>query len=283
MMGRIFSIEEFATFDGPGIRMTVFLKGCPLRCSWCHNPESQRAEVEYVRSPNGCLSCGACLQAGEQDARGDLHLTAASVEACPRRLVRRCGEDLTVEALCERIRANGRILQSTGGGVTFSGGEPFAQSEFLTACLTALKGKVHTAIQTCGYTAPERFAEALALCDYLLYDLKLMDPALHRRYCGTDNGHILKNYRTLAASGKEFVTRIPLIPGVTDTAENLSAIAAFVKEQGVDRVELLPYNRMAGSKYAGLLRPFEPGFDEDRAVELHLEIFEKHGIRAKKM
>ncbi|MBE6691644.1 MAG: glycyl-radical enzyme activating protein [Ruminococcaceae bacterium] len=283
MTGRIFSIEEFATFDGPGIRMTVFLKGCPLRCSWCHNPESQRAEVEYVRSPNGCLSCGACLRAGERDARGALHLTAASVEACPRRLVRRCGEDLTVEALCARIRANGRILQSTGGGVTFSGGEPFAQFEFLRACLSALKGEVHTAIQTCGYTAPERFAEALTLCDYVLYDLKLMDPALHRRYCGTDNGRILENYRALAASGKEFVTRIPLIPGVTDTTENLSAIAAFVKEQGVDRVELLPYNRMAGSKYAGLLRPFEPGFDEDRVVELHLEIFEKHGIRAKKM
>lgn len=283
MKGRIFSIEEFATFDGPGIRMTVFFKGCPLRCTWCHNPESQRAEVEYVRSPNGCLDCGACLRAGERDARGDLRLSPASAEVCPRRLVRRCGEDYTVEALCERILANVEILQATGGGVTFSGGEPFAQSAFLLECLKALKGKVHTAIQTCGYTDGATFQRALELCDYVLYDLKLFDSAQHLRYCGTDNARVLENYRVLAASGKDFVTRIPLIPGVTDTVENLTALAAFIREQGVDYVELLPYNRMAGSKYVGLLRPFAPGFDEDRPVELHLEIFEKYGIRAKKM
>ena len=283
MKGRIFSIEEFATFDGPGIRMTVFLKGCPLRCSWCHNPESQRAEVEYARSPNGCLGCGKCLQVAERDAKGALHLSAASVDACPRALVRRCGEDYEVASLCERILANKRILDASGGGVTFSGGEPFAQSGFLFACLEALKGQVHTAIQTCGYTDAVHFAKGLALCDYVLYDLKLMETEAHRRYCGAENGRILENYRTLAASGVPFVTRIPLIPGVTDTVENLTAIAAFVRAQGVDYVELLPYNRMAGSKYAGLLRPFEPGFDEDRPVELHTEIFEDHGIRAKKM
>ena len=283
MTGNIFSVEEFATFDGPGIRMTVFLKGCPLRCSWCHNPESQRHEVEYARSPNGCLGCGKCLERAARDAEGALHLTAASMEACPRALVRRCGEDYEVEALCERIMANAAILNATGGGVTFSGGEPFAQSEFLLACLSALKGRVHTAIQTCGYTDARRFQKGLDLCDYVLYDLKLMDEAEHLRFCGADNGRILENYRTLAASGVPFVTRIPLIPGVTDTAENLSAIAAFVKEQGVDYVELLPYNRMAGSKYTGLLRPFAPGFDEDRPVELHTEIFEKYGICAKKM
>ena len=282
-MGRIFSIEEFATSDGPGIRMTVFFKGCPLRCTWCHNPESQQAEVEYVRSPNGCLSCGACLRAGKPNARGELRLTAASVEACPRRLVRRCGEEFSVQALCERVLANASILRETGGGVTFSGGEPLAQSAFLCECLTALKGKVHTAVQTCGYTDAATFAKVLSLCDYMLYDLKLIDPALHRRYCGTENARILENYRTLAASGLPFVTRVPLIPGVTDTAENLSALAAFVREQGVDYVELLPYNRMAGSKYAGLLRDFVPGFDEERPVELHPDIFEKNGIRAKKM
>ena len=283
MKGRIFSIEEFATFDGPGIRMTVFLKGCPLRCSWCHNPERQRAEVEYVRSPSGCLSCGKCLQEARRDSAGALHLTERSMEVCPRSLVRRCGEDYTVEALCERLLANKRILDASGGGVTFSGGEPFVQSEFLMASLKALKGKLHTAVQTCGYTDAKTFLAGISLCDYVLYDLKLMDGAAHRRFCGADNSRILENYRALAASGVPFVTRIPLIPGVTDTVENLTAIAAFVQEQGVDRVELLPYNRMAGSKYTGLLRAFEPGFDEDKAVELHLEIFENYGIRAKKM
>ena len=282
-MGRIFSIEEFATFDGPGIRMTVFFKGCPLRCSWCHNPESQRAEVEYVRSPNGCLSCGACLRAGERDAAGALRLTAASVEACPRRLVRRCGEEFSVEALCTQVMKNASILRDTGGGVTFSGGEPLAQADFLCDCLTALRGKMHTAVQTCGYANAATFARVLALCDYVLYDLKLIDPALHHRYCGTDNARILENYRTLVASGVPFVTRVPLIPGVTDTPENLTALASLLRECGVDYAELLPYNRMAGSKYAGMLRDFTPGFDEDRPVEPHLEIFENYGIRAKKM
>lgn len=283
MNGRIFSIEEFATFDGPGIRMTVFFKGCPLRCSWCHNPESQRGVVEYVRSPAGCLSCGKCLEVAERDEKMQMYLTERSVEVCPKRLVRRCGEDFSVEALCARILANASILRDAGGGVTFSGGEPLAQADFLLACLRALRGRVHTAIQTCGFAEADRFAEAIAHCDYVLYDLKLMATAAHRHYCGVDNHLILKNYESLVASGVPFVTRVPLIPGVTDTAENLSAIAAFVGSLGVKYVELLPYNRMAGSKYVGLLRPFEPGFDEDRSVELHLEIFEKHGIRAKKM
>ncbi|MBQ8356398.1 MAG: glycyl-radical enzyme activating protein [Clostridia bacterium] len=283
MTGRIFSIEEFATFDGPGIRMTVFFKGCPLRCSWCHNPESQQMGVEYVRSPNGCLGCGRCLQAAKTAEDGTKHLTAASVEACPRFLVRRCGEDYSTDALCDRILANASILTSTGGGVTFSGGEPLLQAAFLFSCLEVLRGRVHTAIQTCGYADAETFAGVLERCDYVLYDLKLMSPDQHREFCHADNAKILQNYRTLAASGKPFVTRVPLIPGVTDTVENLTAMAAFVREQGVDYVELLPYNRMAGSKYAGLLRPFAPGFDENRPVELHTGIFEKYGIRAKKM
>lgn len=283
MKGRVFSIEEFATFDGPGIRMTVFLKGCPLRCSWCHNPESQRMAVEYARSPNGCLSCGQCLKAAERDEQGGLHLTAASAEACPRNLVRRCGEDYEPEELCERVFANAAILRANGGGVTFSGGEPLMQSAFLLSCLALLKGQVHTAVQTCGYAAAESFERVLALCDYVLYDLKLMSAQRHRKYCHAENTRILGNYRILAASGKPFVTRIPLIPGVTDTQENLSSIAAFVKEQNVNYVELLPYNRMAGSKYTGLLRSFEPGFDESRPVEIHKQIFEKYGIYAKKM
>ena len=283
MAGRIFSIEEFATFDGPGIRMTVFLKGCPLRCAWCHNPESQRAQVEYVRSPNGCLRCGACEKVAERDETNALFLTEASVAACPRSLVRRCGEDFSPQALCDRVLANASILNATGGGVTFSGGEPLAQAAFLWECLGLLKGRVHTAVQTCGYASSDLFEKTLTLCDYVLYDLKLIDPDLHRRYCGTENVPILQNYRTLAASGVPFVTRIPLIPGVTDTAQNLSAIAALMRECGVDYAELLPYNRMAGSKYAGLLREFAPGFNEDAPVELHTDIFENHGIRVRKM
>ena len=283
MTGTVFSIEEFATFDGPGIRMTVFLKGCPLRCTWCHNPEGQRVAVEYRRSPNGCLNCGACLQAADSLPDGTRHLTEASALACPRGLVRRCGDLYSPEALCTKILANARLLTMNGGGVTFSGGEPTVQAEFLCDCLSILRGHVHRAVQTCGYTDEAIFSEILADCDYMLYDLKLIDPALHRRYCGVDNASILRNYRTLAASGLPFVTRIPLIPGVTDTTENLGAIAALMQSCGVNYAELLPYNRMAGSKYASVLREYDPQFDTERVVTAREDIFARHNIRVKIM
>lgn len=283
MTGKVFSIEEFATFDGPGIRMTVFLKGCPLRCTWCHNPEGQRVAVEYRRSPNGCLDCGACLEMAQILPDGTKSLTEASAQACPRGLVRRCGDSYTPEELCAKILANARLLTMNGGGVTFSGGEPTVQADFLRKCLALLRGRVHRAVQSCGYTDEATFSAILADCDYMLYDLKIIDPALHRRYCGVDNALILRNYRTLAASGLPFVTRIPLIPGVTDTAENLNAIAGLMRGCGVDYAELLPYNRMAGSKYASVLREYDPQFDTERAVTSREDIFARHGIRVKIM
>ncbi|MBQ5926473.1 MAG: glycyl-radical enzyme activating protein, partial [Clostridia bacterium] len=244
-IGRVFSVEEFSTFDGPGIRMTVFLKGCPLTCSWCHNPEGQTAKIEYVRSPNGCLSCGACERAGEQK-NGKTVLTKESVLACPRNLVRQCGEDYTPQALSEKIIKNASVLTATGGGVTFSGGEPLLYADFIVECAQLLNG-VSVALQTSGYAERETFEKALSVCDYVLFDLKVMDEEGHRRYCGVSYRKIKENYRLLAESGKKFVTRVPLIPGVTDTKENLTAIAEFMRENGVGYVEVLPYNKLAGS------------------------------------
>ena len=262
MNGRIFSIEEFATFDGPGIRTTVFLKGCPLSCTWCHNPEGQSFAVEYMRSPNGCLHCGACRNAGENGA-----LSAASVCACPRNLVRAVGEDYAAEALVARLLKNAPILRESGGGVTFSGGEPLAQGEFLLECLSLLRGKMHRAVQTTGFARRKLFTEVLSDVDYVL----------------VDNGQILENYARLAESGKPFVTRVPLIPGVIDTVENLTAIADILKENGVSYVELLPYNRAAPSKYQNLLRAYEPQFDDKVPSSPRKEIFENAGITAKIM
>lgn len=274
MTGTVFAIEEFSTFDGPGIRMSVFLKGCPLRCTWCHNPEGQSAQTEYYRSPNGCLHCGACVRAGNGK------LTPESIDACPRNLVRLCGETYTPEQLTGKLMKNAAILTASGGGVTFSGGEPAVQKEFLLSCLGLLEGKLHRAVQTCGYMSPCTFAQVLSRTEYILYDLKLMDPAKHRLFCGADNASILANYRTLAASGHPFVTRVPLIPGVTDTEENLGAMAAFLRENGVEYAELLNYNPMAGSKYAGLLRRYEPGFDESVPVQPRRELFAAYGVKA---
>lgn len=283
MTGNIFSIEEFATFDGPGIRMTVFLKGCPLRCTWCHNPEGQSPAPELSRRLSGCLSCGACAAKAKKDADGTLCLTDASRAACPSRLIHTVGEEVSVDALTARILKNADVLNATGGGVTFSGGEPLSQPAFLLAMLDRLCGNVHRAVQTSGYASGEAFARVLRACDYILYDLKIMDPDLHRAYCGADNAPILANYRTLAASGVPFVTRIPLIPTVTDTEENLASIARFMQKTGVTYAELLPYNRAAGAKYSSLLRTYSPRFDETVPALSHEEIFASYGIKTKIM
>lgn len=282
-MSYVFSIEEFSTFDGPGVRTAVFLKGCPLRCEWCHNPEGQRAESEWVRSPNGCLNCGACVRAGKRLADGKTELTMASAAVCPRNLIRLSGTAYEPQELCDKLMKNAEMLTAMGGGVTFSGGEPLLDHKYLIKCLDILGCRVHRAVQTSGYAAERVFAEVLKRVEYVLYDLKLMDGAAFRRYCGADNEIILKNYRTLAKSGVPFVTRVPLIPGVTDTEENLSAIAAFVAENGVRYVETLPYNKMAGSKYALAGREYNPSFDGEKEVNTGEEIFARYGIKAVKM
>ena len=279
MLGRYFSIEEFSVYDGPGIRTTVFLKGCPLRCTWCHNPEGQSHEIEIVRSPNGCLSCGACERYAEA-VNGRIRFSEKSIKSCPRNLLRVCGEDIEAVALCERLLKNAPILQN-GGGVTFSGGEPLVQSEFVFECLSILKGKLHTALQTCGYCDSATFERALELCDYFLFDLKLIDDEKHKRYTGVSNKNILKSFDALVESGVDFVIRVPLIPTVTDTEENIRAIASLLRDRGVDYIEVLPYNKMAGGKYSMLMRRFSPDFDESIASNARSEIFEEFGITQK--
>jgi pyruvate formate lyase activating enzyme len=278
--GKIFSIEEFSTYDGPGIRSTVFLKGCPLRCVWCHNPEGQSFSSEMARSPSGCLGCGACLAKGKE-LTGREMLVPESVAVCPRRLVRICGEELTSEELVARLEKNIRLLNMGGGGVTFSGGEPLAQGEFLIECLALLRGKTHRAIQTCGFADSELFRRALCECEYVLYDLKHMDGEIHRRYTGVDNGRILENYGILAKSGVKFVTRIPLIPTVNDTVENIRATAEFMSGLGVRYIELLPYNKMAGGKYLMLGREYKVDFDGALVPQARVEIFNEYRIEVK--
>ncbi len=280
MKGRIFTIEEFSTYDGPGIRTTVFLKGCPLRCMWCHNPEGQELESQIIRSNSGCLGCGACLAEGQKKL-GVPCLVEESIEVCPRKLVRKCGNEFTVEELVSKLEKNIEILNMSGGGVTFSGGEPLAQWQFVHECMIALKGKTSCALQTCGYASDKAFSAVLAQCDYVLYDLKLMDSQAHLHYTGVDNQLILKNYRTLAESGKPFITRIPLIPTVNDTEENIRATASLMSELGVDKIELLPYNKMAGGKYYMVGKSYKVDFNEAVTPDPRKEIFREYGIEVK--
>ena len=280
MQGRVFSMEEFSIYDGPGIRTAVFLKGCPLRCEWCHSPEGQEFAIEILRSPNGCLRCGACLEAGKVHT-GNLCLTKESIPACPQSLLRECGKDYTPEELVDVLKKNAELLRLNGGGVTFSGGEPTAQPEFLIQCLSGLQGVLHRAVQTSGYCQPQIFSDILKNCDYVLYDLKLMDPVLHRRYCGVSNQWILENYRMLASFGKDFCTRLPLIPTVNDTEENLEATARWLVENGVHYLEILPYNPLTGSKYALAGRCYSPSFDTTQAPEPRISLFRKYGIEVR--
>lgn len=276
MEGCVFSVEEFSVFDGPGIRSTVFLKGCPLGCSWCHNPEGQAFAPQILRSPNGCIGCGSCERTSRvQD--GIRVFTQESIKKCPMGLLRICGETVSGEALCQRLLKNKPLL--LGGGITFSGGEPLAQPEFLLECLGLLRGQVHTAVQTSGYSSEGVFREVLALADYFLFDLKLADDSIHRAFTGVSNRRIHQNFALLARSGKDFVVRIPLIPGVTDRADNIEGLARLLEDNGVGYAELLPYNTMAGGKYKMLQRQYQPGFDESATVEIREDIFQAHHIQ----
>lgn len=272
-MGLVFSIEEFSVFDGPGIRSTVFLKGCPLRCTWCHNPEGQRAENELVRSPNGCLGCGACVNNAAHA------LTEDSITACPRRLIRYCAVEYTPQSLCEKLLKNAPFLKE--GGVTFSGGEPLYQFDFLLSCLKLLEGKLHRAVQTSGFAAKKQFDAVLQNCEYVLFDLKILDDTAHQAFTGVSNVPILRNFHELCESGLPHVIRMPLIPGVTDTENNITAAARLLQACGQDYIELLPYNKAAGAKYAMVGRAYTPGFSEQNDSNARIDIFEAHGIRVK--
>lgn len=278
MRGCVFSIEEFSVYDGPGIRTSVFLKGCPLKCSWCHNPEGQAARPEIVRSPNGCIGCNRCVE-NAVNSNGRTVYTEQSVKGCPMGLLRTCGELWESERLCREILKNGRLLKD--GGVTFSGGEPLFQKDFLLECLKFLKGKLHTAVQTSGYCESEAFKEVLYAADYFLYDLKLADETEHIKYTGVSNRIILDNFRLLADSGKGFVVRIPLIPGVTDTDKNISDIANILRVNGVTYAELLKYNKSAGGKYKMTGRKYTPNFDEGIPTRIPEAALSKNGINFK--
>jgi pyruvate formate lyase activating enzyme len=278
----VFSVEEFSVFDGPGIRTAVFLMGCPLRCEWCHNPEGQVFSNSIVRSPNGCIGCGSCLRTAVT-VDGVTRYTEQGMKQCPNNLLRYCAKEYTAEELCASLEKNIAILNASGGGVTFSGGEPTASPDFLLECLSRLEGKTNRAVQTCGFCSTAVFAQVLANCDYMLFDIKLVDEQLHKRYTGVSNALILENFRTLAASGKPCVIRTPLIPTVTDTEENIRAIAKLLSENGVRYIELLPYNKMAGSKYRLAGREYVPSFDESIPVAVRTDLFSAYGIEAKKI
>lgn len=242
--GIIFDIKEFALHDGPGVRTTVFLKGCPLRCIWCHNPEGLSMSLQLMTKDSRCRRCGKCRISCSHEACQPF---GRCLYACPGALISVCGREITADALLERLQRDADFLSESGGGVTFSGGEPLLQGEFLLTMLTRLRASgIHTAVETSGYAEPELFQNVVRAADYVIMDLKLADPILHKKFTGVENGRILENAAFLRASGKKHEFRTPLIPGITDTEENLDALRQLV---GDSPHELLTYNELAGAKY----------------------------------
>ena len=249
-MGLIFDIKEFALNDGSGIRTTVFFKGCPLRCAWCHNPEGLSPRRELYLKQKGCTHCGLCQRpCNHPDCQG----LGRCLHICPRNLVSVAGVEWEPEALAEKLLKQADVYRETGGGVTLSGGEPLLQWEFACALLDCLHGRVHTTIETSGYADADAFLAVIGRCDFVYMDLKLMDGEKHKTFTGVPNDRILHNAEWLMASGKPHTFRTPLIPGVTDTEENLSAIRAFI---GDNAWEQLPYNNLAPAKYASVGRVY---------------------------
>ena len=278
MKGMIFDIKEFAIFDGPGIRITVFLKGCPLQCVWCHNPEGISFKKELMISRASCINCGKCKEVC--DRPDNCILCGKCIEVCPLNLRRICGTEIEVVELASQLLEEKEFYLKNGGGVTFSGGEPFAQSEFLFAVLDKLKD-IPTAIETSGYASQEIFKAVVSKVDLIFFDVKHTDPEIHKRVTGVDNGLILKNLDYLCREGKKFIIRIPLIPGINDDERNIKKTACLLTgAEGLEKVELLPYNKAAGAKYPMLGREYNPGFDVNKDPMVHKDIFDKFGIRS---
>ena len=239
MTGRVFEIREFTLHDGPGVRTTVFLKGCPLRCAWCHNPEGQSFEIETLQHSTAPL--------GQR--------TSSSVDYQPP-TTSICGVDWTPEDLAKEVLRDADIMRQSGGGVTFSGGEPLAQPEFLLAVIPLLKrAGVSVALETSGAVPAGTYQQVVSQVDFVYQDLKHHDPAAFHRWCGGDLAQVLENARWLKASGVAHRFRVPVIPGVNNSAADRAALEALAGEG--EEIEFLPYNPAAGAKYPMLGRKYE--------------------------
>ena len=293
----VFDIKRYAINDGPGIRIAVFLKGCNLNCTWCHNPEGISDETERMYSASRCIRCGTCAAACPEKA---ITLTNEGIitdpalckmcgecaEVCPTKAIEISGIEISVAEIIQEIEKERVFFDQSLGGVTFSGGEPLLHHKFLIRLLEECgKRGIHRAIDTAGFVSNDIIMSVARYTDLFLYDLKIMDPEKHRKWIGMTNERILENLKALADTGVAIIIRIPLIGGVNDDAENLKATARFVAELSGEKkeVNLLPYHKIAQPKYWKLGRPEDFQLLEEPSKEAQLQaisIFQKYGLVA---
>ncbi len=249
----IFDIERNSYVDGPGIRTTVFFKGCNLRCAWCHNPESQSPKPQMMFFKNKCTGCGKCKEKCPNHLES-CELCGKCTLYCPHDAREICGKEYTVDEVVREILKDKAFYEASGGGVTFSGGECMLQIDFLEDLLKECqKNGIHTAVDTAGYVPFEQFEQILPYTELILYDIKCFDSEKHKQYTGVGNELILENLKRLLATDKSVWIRIPIIPTVNDTEEEIRSIRSFLLSCGTpEKVELLPYHAMGEHKYAAI-------------------------------
>jgi pyruvate formate lyase activating enzyme len=290
--GRIFNIQRCSTEDGPGLRTTVFMKGCSMRCAWCHNPEGLNFSCRVMWIESRCQACYRCIAACPNQAIAEAdgvlftdvqrcRVCGACVQTCLNNAREVSGRDITVAQCLDTVKRDRIFYDKSGGGATLSGGEATLQWEFAREFFKACKSlKIHTALDTCGWVKAENLTAILEFTDLVLYDLKVADPLLHRKYTGAGLEPVLENARLVSGLLIPMWIRIPVIPGYTDSTENIAGLGAVIRElPAVRRVDLLPYHRLGEAKYKGLgmKYPLEegPGSPEPGKMEALSEIISK--------
>lgn len=258
--GLVFNIQRFSVHDGPGLRTTVFLKGCPARCPWCHNPESQVHAPELLTFPERCIDCGTCRQVCPHGTNvTECTACGTCADACPAGAREIAGRLMEVREVMEIVARDRAFYDESGGGVTFSGGEPLAQPGFLRALVAAAReAGLRTAVDTCGFASRDLLLELARSVDLFLYDLKLLDPKRHQELVGVPLAPILSNLHALADTGARIWLRVPIVPSFTDTEEDLEAIARLASSLAtVRRVSLLPYHAIGAGKFKRLRKTYD--------------------------
>ncbi|MDD3244296.1 MAG: glycyl-radical enzyme activating protein [Eubacteriales bacterium] len=268
----IFDVQHNSFVDGPGIRTTVFFKGCNLRCQWCHNPESQAMEPQLLFDAEKCTGCGKCREVCPQHLKS-CTLCGQCALYCPGDARSLCGEKISVQALLEQIEQDRAYYEASGGGVTFSGGECLLQPGALGALLRGCRERgISTAVDTAGAVSWETLEAILPDTDLFLYDIKCISNGRHRQFTGAGNAVILQNYQRLLSAGKAVWVRVPLVEGFNTDEEELAALCAFLRAHPPQRVEALPYHRLGERKYralgADMAQHTFPVMEQERAEEL---------------